>query len=125
MSSLLDLFGRYWLEVAPILILPWIVATVVLFIFAATHDWRALSLWQRRYVTVAAIVLPLFVFYVLLHWFDRLTSASYFYSLWLMVLIVLVCLIEWTGIAIGLILLVKMSSEILKKINARSQLNSR
>jgi hypothetical protein len=123
MSSLLDLFSTYWLEVAPLLVLPWVVATIILFAFAATHDWRALSLWQRRYAMVAGIVLPLFVFYILLHWSDRLTSASYFYDLWLMVLIVLVCLIEWAGIAIGLILLVKMSGEIVKKINA--QLNPR
>ncbi len=110
-------FGRYWLEVAPLLVLPWIVATIILFIFVASHDWRALSVWQRRYVMVARIVVPLFVFYILLHWFDRLTSASYFYDLWLMILIVLVCLIELAGIAIGLILLVKMSGEIVKKIN--------
>lgn len=104
------------MEVAPKLILPWVVATVVLFIFTATHDWRALARWQRRYVIAASIVLPLFVYFVLLHWFEPV--ESYLYGLWLMVLIVLVCLIEGAGIIIGLMLLAKVSNAMLREIRS-------
>ena len=116
MSSLFDLFGSYWLEVAPILILPWAVATVALLFFAASRGWRALSLWQRRYLMAAGTVLPLFVYFVLLHWSESVDSASYLYISWLMVLITLAALIEWAGIAIGLMLLVKTGSAVVEEI---------
>ena len=116
MTSLSDLLSTYWLEAAPVLIIPWILATIILLIFVANHGWRAVSLWQRWYVMVAGIVLPLFVFFVLLHWWESVDPASHLYGLWLMVLIVLVMLVEWAGIVIGLMLLVKMSGEIVKKV---------
>jgi hypothetical protein len=116
MSNLTFLLGIYWLEVAPILILPWAVATITLLISGASRGWRQLPLWQRWYLMAAGIVLPLFLFFVLLHWYESVVSASQLYRLWLMVLVVLAILIEWVGIAIGLILLVKKSSEIVNKV---------